>query len=105
MTTAVLSSMTIPAATLAAAIGLGALFAPPAVRAGGYCSLDVDFMRNCSFSAMERCKAAASGVNGECSPNPFLKDNSIATIDRDAYAYAPRPIHREHTGRAAKANK
>src|SRR5215470_12287219 len=104
MTTAVLRAMTIPAAALAAAIALGALFAPSAARAGEFCSLDVDFMRNCSFSSMEQCKATVSGMDGECSRNPFLKDDSIATINRNAYAYAPRPSHGKRIGRGPAAN-
>ena len=65
MTTAVLRAMTIPAATLVAAIALGGLFAPAAVRAGEYCSEDgYSFTRNCSFSSMEQCKATVSGLDG-----------------------------------------
>jgi uncharacterized protein DUF3551 len=90
MTTAVLRAMTIPAATLVAAIALGGLFAPAAVRAGEYCSEDgYSFTRNCSFSSMEQCKAAVSGMYAACLRDPSLKDNSVATIDRNAYAYAP----------------
>src|SRR5262245_42806240 len=101
MTTAVLRAMTIPAATLVAAIALGGLFAPAAVRAGEYCSEDASFTRNCVFSSMEQCKAAISGTNGACLRDPFLKDNSIATINRDAYAYSPGPIDRERNGRSS----
>jgi hypothetical protein len=104
MTTAVLKAAAIPAA-LAAAITLGAVFAPSAVRAGEFCSLDTDHVWGCGFSSMEQCEATVSGVNGVCSRNPFAKDESVATIDRNVYAYAPRPIHRAHTARAAKASK
>jgi hypothetical protein len=108
MTTAVLRAMTIPAATLAAAIAVGGLFAPAAVRAGEYCSEDgYSFTRNCSFSSMEQCKAAISGMYAACLRDPFLEDNSIATINRDAYAYSPGPIHRESSERssAVKTNR
>ena len=108
MTTTVLKAMTIPAATLVVAIALGGLFAPAAVRAGEYCSEDgYSFARNCSFSSMEQCKAAISGTYAACLRDPFLKDNSIATINRDAYAYSPGPIDRERNGRssAVEANR
>jgi Protein of unknown function (DUF3551) len=103
----ILRAATISTATLSAAIVLGALFAPPAARAGEYCSVDVDFMKNCSFSSMEQCKATVSGMDGGCFPNPSSKNNSIATINRDVYAYSPHPIHRERNGRssAVKANR
>ena len=108
MTTAVLKAMTIPAATLVAAIALGGLFAPAAVRAGEYCSEDgYSFTRNCSFSSMEQCKAAISGTYAACLRDPFLKNNSIATINRDAHAYSSDPIDRERNGRssAVEANR
>jgi len=102
MTTAVLKAMTIPAATLVAAIALGGLFAPAAVRAGEYCSEDgYSFTRNCSFSSMEQCKAAISGTYAACLRDPFLKNN------RDAHAYSSDPIDRERNGRssAVEANR
>ena len=80
MTTAVLRAMTLPTATLAAAIALGGLFSSSAVRAGEYCSEDYSFTRNCSFSSMEQCKAAISGMNAACLREPFLKDDSIEPI-------------------------
>ena len=80
MITAVLRAMTIPAATLTAAIALGALFAPSTGRAGDFCSLDVDHVLGCGYSSMKQCKASVSGVNGECSPNPFAKEDSVAKI-------------------------
>lgn len=86
----------IPAAALAAAIALGALFAP-AARAGDYCSVDDNYMWNCGFSSMEQCRTAVSGMNGDCSANPSAKDTSIAKLDRNAYAYAPRSIHHGRT--------
>jgi hypothetical protein len=63
-------------------------------------------MTDCGFSSMEQCEATRSGIGGECFRDPFLKDNSTATINRNAYAYSPRPIHRGRTGRglAAKTN-
>ena len=86
-------------------MALGALFAPPTARAGEYCNLNVDFMKDCSYGSMEQCKATAAGMNGICSRDPFLKDNSIATINRNAYAYVP--FSSAHNGRspAAKAYK
>ena len=107
MTTAVLRAMTIPAGTLAATIALGGLFAPAAVRAGEYCSEDgYSFTRNCSFSSMEQCKAAISGMNGACLRDPFLKEDSIANINRNAYAYSILPTHGGHIrrGSTTKAN-
>ena len=105
MTTAVLRAMTIPAATLVAAIALGGLFAPAAVRAGEYCSEDgYSFTRNCSFSSMEQCKAMVSGMDGGCFPNPSSKDTSIATINRTVYAYSPRPSHIKSAGRRSPAH-
>ena len=98
MTTAVLRAMTITAATLVAAI---ALFAPAAVRAGEYCSVDDASMRNCGFSSMEQCKAAVAGMNGDCTRDPFFKDNSIATINRNTYAYAPLSPRHARDGRSS----
>ena len=108
MTTTVLRVKTIPAAALAAAIVLGGLFAPPAVRAGEYCSEDgYTATRNCSFSSMEQCKATISGMYAVCLRDPFLKNDRIETINRNSYAYAALSSHRAHIGRAAatKANK
>jgi Protein of unknown function (DUF3551) len=104
MATAVLRATTIPAATLAAAIALGALFAPPTARADEYCRQDTDHMTGCGFSSMEQCEATRSGLGGDCFRDPFLKDNSTATINRNAYAYSPRPTHGGHTGRGSPAN-
>src|SRR5215469_4128061 len=107
MTAAVLKAMTLPAATLAAAIALGGPFAPAAVRAGEYCSEDgYSFTRNCSFISMEQCKAAISGMNGACLRDPFLTEDSIANINRNAYAYSPLPTHGGHIrrGSTTKAN-
>jgi hypothetical protein len=105
MTTTVLKAMTIPAATLVVAVSLGglfALFAPAAVRAGEYCSEDgYSFTRNCSFSSMEQCKAAISGTYAACLRDPFLKDNSIETINHNSDTYLlRRPI--AHTSQAAQ---
>ena len=107
MTTAVLRAMTIPAATLAAAISLGGLFATPAARASEFCSIDTDFMTDCSFGSIEQCQASRSGRGGECFLRPSSKDNSIATINRNAYAYSPPPSYRAHIGRSpiAKTNR
>jgi Protein of unknown function (DUF3551) len=104
MAAAVFRATTIPATTLAAAIALGALFAPHRARAGGYCSWDTDYMTDCSFSSMEQCEATRSGLGGDCFRDAFLKDNSTATINRNAHAYSPRPTHRGHTGRGSPAN-
>jgi Protein of unknown function (DUF3551) len=98
--TAMLRASTILAATLA----LGAFFTPLTARADEYCCLDDDHMTDCGFSSMEQCKATRSGIGGECFRDPFLKDNSTATINRNAYAYSPRPTHRGHTGRGSPAN-
>ncbi|WP_316396342.1 DUF3551 domain-containing protein [Bradyrhizobium sp. 33ap4] len=105
MTAAALGATTIPAATLAVAIALGAMFAPFAARAGEYCSLDGDFTKDCGFSSMEQCQATRSGIGGECFLNPSNKDTSIATINRSTYAYVPGPIHHGHTGRTVNRNK
>jgi hypothetical protein len=102
--TAALRATTIPAATLAAAIALGGLFSPPPARAGEYCSWDTDYMTDCGFSSMEQCQASRSGRGGDCFRDPFLKDNSTATINRNAYAYSPRPSHRERRGKGSAAN-
>src|SRR5262249_39815793 len=72
-----LRTKALSAATLAGAIAITALLAPHTVRAGEYCSRDVDFMNNCSFSSMEQCKASVSGTDGECCPNPSSKHTSI----------------------------
>ena len=102
--TAVLRASTILAATLAAAVALGALLGPLTARAGEYCCLDDDHMTDCGFSSMEQCKATRSGIGGECFRDPFLKDNSTAIINRNAYAYSPRQTHRGHTRRGSPAN-
>jgi len=103
MTTAVLRAMTIPAATFAVAIALGALFASPTARAGEYCSLDSDYTRDCGFSSIEQCEASRSGRGGDCMRDPFLKDN--LTSNRDAYAYAPLSHHHARIGRTSAAVK
>jgi hypothetical protein len=77
-----LKAVTISASTLAAAIALGVLFAPAAARAGEYCSEDYSFTRNCSFSSMEQCEAAISGMNAACLRDPFLKEDSNEAINR-----------------------
>jgi hypothetical protein len=109
MTTTVLKAMTIPAATLVAAITLGGMFAPAAVRAGEYCSEDgYSFARNCSFSSMEQCKAAISGTYAACLRDPFLKDDNIETINQTSDTYLLcRPIARPSQAArpAAKADK
>jgi hypothetical protein len=89
----VVKAATVSAATLAAAIALGALFAPPTARAGEFCSRDTDYVTDCSFTSMAQCEVARSGIGGDCYGNPSFKDNSIATIDRNAYAYSPLPSH------------
>ncbi len=107
MTTAdVLRAITISAATLVVAITPGALFAPTAVRAGEYCSEDgYSATRNCSFSSMEQCKAAISGTYAACLRDPFLKDDSIETINHNSDTYLLcRPIARPAQP-AAKADK
>jgi hypothetical protein len=104
MAAAVFRATTIPATTLAAAIALGALFAPYGARASEYCRLDTDQMTGCGFSSMEQCEATRSGIGGECFRDPFLKDNSGATINRNAYAYSPRRTHGGHSGRGSPAN-
>jgi hypothetical protein len=109
MTTTVLKAMIIPAATLFAAIALGGLFAPAAVRAREYCSEDgYSFARNCSFSSMEQCKAAISGTYAACLRDPFLKDDSIDTINYESDTYllccpVARPLQAAQP--AAKADK
>jgi hypothetical protein len=82
MITTKLKAVTISASTLAVAIALGGLFAPAAARAGEYCSEDYSFTRNCSFSSMEQCEAATSGMNAACLRDPFLKDESNEAINR-----------------------
>jgi hypothetical protein len=106
MAAAVFRATTIPATTLAAAIALGALFSPHRARSSEYCRLDTDHMTGCGFSSMEQCEATRSGLGGDCFRDPSLKDNNIANINRNAYAYSPRPIHRRRTerGSAAKTN-
>jgi hypothetical protein len=108
MTTGMLRAMTVPGATLATAIALGGLFAPATVVAGEYCIEDgYSFTRNCSFSSMEQCKAAASGIYAACLRDPFLRDDSIETINRNSDAHAALLSDRAPIGRdtAAKANK
>lgn len=107
MNTTVLKALTIPTATLVVAIALGGLFAPAAVRAGEYCSED-SFARNCSFSSMEQCKAAMSGTYAACLRDPFLKDDSIETINHNSDTYLLcRPIARPSQAAqpAAEADK
>ena len=108
-TTTVLKAMTIPAATLVVAIAVCGLFAPAAVRAGEYCSEDgYSFARNCSFSSIEQCKAAISGTYAACVRDPFLKDDSIETINHNSETYLLcRPIARtpQAAQPAAKADK
>ena len=99
-----LRTKALSAATLAGAIAITALLAPHTVRAGEYCSRDVDFMNNCSFSSMEQYKASVSGTDGECCPNPSSKHTSIANINRNAYAYSPLPIHGGHIRRGSATN-
>jgi hypothetical protein len=53
---------------------------------------------------MAQCKVTRSGIDGYCYGNPSLKDNSIATINRNAYAYSPRPSHGKRAGRGSAAN-
>ena len=36
---------------------------------------------------MEQCKAAASGIGGDCFRDPYLSDSKDA---KDAYAYHPK---------------
>ena len=83
----------ISAATLAGAVAIAALLAPHGARAGEYCSRDVDWMKNCSFSSLEQCKASVSGMDGDC----YANNTGIATIDRNAYAYSPLPTHGKRT--------
>jgi hypothetical protein len=108
MTTTVLKAVTISAA-LVVAIPLGGLFAPAAVRAGEYRSEDgYSFARNCSFSSMEQCKAAITGTYAACLRDPFLKDDSIDTIDHNSDTYLLcRPIARPSQAAqpAAKADE
>jgi hypothetical protein len=103
MAAAVFRATTIPATTLAAAIALGVSFASPTARAGEYCRLDTDHMTGCGFSAMEQCEATRSGLGGDCFRGPSLKDNNIANINRNAYAYSPRPSYGERTARDSVA--
>jgi Protein of unknown function (DUF3551) len=96
MNTTVLKVMTIPAATLVVAIALGGLFAPATVRAGEYCTEDdYSFTRTCSFSSMEQCKAAISGTDAACLRDPFLKDDSIETINHSSAV--PSRAHRKRS--------
>jgi Protein of unknown function (DUF3551) len=101
--------MTIPAATLVVAIALGGLFAPAAGRADQYCSEDgYSFAQNCNFSSMEQRKAAISGTYAACLRDPFLKDDSIETIDHNSdTCLLCRPIARPSQAAqpAAKADK
>jgi hypothetical protein len=54
---------------------------------------------------MEQCEATRSGLGGDCFRDPSLKDNNIANINRNAYAYSPRPSHGERKrDSAAKIN-
>lgn len=61
---------------LAALTTLGAL-APSTAHADPYrwCAqyggMDGDGGRNCGFVTLEQCRAAISGVGGDCEPNPF----------------------------------
>jgi hypothetical protein len=108
MTTGVLKTMTVPTATLVAAMALGGLFAPAAVRADEYCSEDgYSFTRNCGFSSMEQCKAAISGMYAACLRDPFLRDDSVEATNRDSDTPAALPSHRAHISRAptAKINR
>lgn len=107
--TTLLKAMTLSTATLVVAIAPGGLFAPAAVRAGEYCSEDgYSFAQNCSFSSMEQCKAAISGSYAACLRNPFLKDDSVETINHNSDTYLLcRPIARPSQAAqpSAKADK
>ncbi|MHC2331697.1 MULTISPECIES: DUF3551 domain-containing protein [Bradyrhizobium] len=105
MTAVALRTTTIPAVTLAVAIALGAMFASSAARAGEFCSLDGDFTKDCGFSSMEQCQATRSGIGGWCLLNPSNRETGITAINRNAYAYAPRLVHHERSGRTATHNK
>ena len=57
---------------------------------------------------MEQCKAAISGTYAACLRDPFLKDDSIKTIDHNLDTYLLcRPIARSSQAAqpAAKADK
>jgi hypothetical protein len=89
-----------PHCDIGRAIAQGGLFAPAAVRADQYCSEDgYSFARNCNFSSMEQCKAAISGTYAACLRDPFLKDDSIETINHDSDTYLLLPSHRKRRSR------
>lgn len=83
----VLSKLVAPAAALIAAVTFGALTTSTAT-AGEFCRQDVTgHMTSCSFSSMEQCQAASSGIGGDCFRDPNLTTNQ--TDPHNAFAYQP----------------
>jgi len=98
-----LSKLMAPAAAIIAAATLGALTTNTA-SAGEFCRQDVTgHMTSCGFSTMEQCKAAASGIGGDCFRDPYLTGN------HDAFAYqspnARVPKNAPMRGNAASTNR
>jgi hypothetical protein len=94
----------VPAATLVVAATLGAINANRA-QAGEYCRTDVTgHMTSCGFDTMDQCKAAASGIGGDCFRDPNLPSTASNGDNRNSFAYQPnraRPAHQGRYGRAA----
>jgi hypothetical protein len=61
--------------------------------------------RNCSFSSVQRCKAAISATYAACLREPVLKDDSIETINHNSDTYLLcRPITRSSQAAQPAAN-
>jgi hypothetical protein len=61
--------------------------------------MDTDHMTGCGFSSVEQWEATRYGLGGDCFRDPFLKGNSTANSNLNAYAYSGRPTQSKHTGR------
>jgi hypothetical protein len=87
-----------PAAALFALSFVAFTASTTAASAGEYCRKDVSSaMNSCSFDTMEQCNAMSSGRGGSCFRDPFLPD-------RNAFAYAPRPVHPGHVAHRARTH-
>jgi hypothetical protein len=90
-----LKATTAPAAALLAAIAFAAMTTPDA-SAAEFCRMDVSgHMTSCGFDSMEQCRAASSGIGGDCLRDPNLSDS------RNTYAYHPASPHSRSAPHAA----
>jgi hypothetical protein len=101
MRTTFLKAATAPAAALLAGLAFAAMTTPDA-SAAEFCRQDVTgHMTSCSFTSIEQCKAASSGIGGDCFRDPFLSDGNA-----NAYAYHPeQPRSRRAAGKADNSGR